>query len=43
MVILIFRSYDDPYELAINFCKKHNLNQLAVEIVENKIIEAKKR
>lgn len=37
------RSYDDPYQIAYDFCHSHNLNLLAVEVVEKKIIEAKRR
>ena len=35
------RNYDDPHEVSVDFCRKHKLNELAVQIVENKIIEAK--
>jgi hypothetical protein len=37
------RNYDDPHEVALAFCRKHKLNELAVQIVENKIIEAKQK
>ena len=37
------RSFDSPHHVAIGFCKKHKLNQLAVQIVESKIIEAKRK
>lgn len=34
------RDYDDPNRKAVEFCRQHRLNKLAVQIVEDKIREA---
>lgn len=38
--MVIYRDFDDPHKKATEFCKQHNLNKLAVDIVEEKIREA---
>ena len=33
------REYDNPYDLAVGFCVKHQLNEIAVEVVEKRILK----
>jgi hypothetical protein len=37
VVNLEIRENDDPYLLALNFCAKYHLNEIAVDVIEKRI------
>lgn len=41
VIVDLSRDTDNPRTIAVDFCQKHRLNKLAVNIVQAKIIEAK--